>query len=303
MNKKIKHESFKFCGKPFQVSLMKLVDFKEVNQWCIDEGWNIGIYDSEIYYKIDPVGHYIARTDETVASLSLIKHHSTFFTLGPFIVHKSYRGQGVGEALWNVAMARMIKESPDAHIALYAVSEQVERYKKADFVPVLTIQRWYIDSNQSISPSVCDQCTTITNKLIHSVGLYYQNHYVNNRDLLFNELLLKPETNGLVFMDDNVIKGFGFIRRCIRGFRIGALVADTPEIAQTLIAGLLVFAQSAPVFIDVPSSNPHGINCMNAFHAVRAPQEDTIMMIKGTGYSSYLKQWEQHYGLFSLEIG
>lgn len=297
------HSILKLSGKTITVTLMQPTDFKEINQWCIDEGWNIGIHDSEIYYKIDPVHHYIAKTNESVASLSLIKHSPDFFTLGPFIVHRSYRGQGMGEALWNVAMSRMIIEYPDAQIALYAVSEQVERYKKADFVPVLTIQRWYIDSNKSNSPSMSDQCTTITNKLIPSVGQYYQNHYVTNRDLLFNELLLKPETHGLVFMDDNIIKGFGFIRRCVRGFRIGTLVADTPEIAKTLIAGLLVFAQSAPVFIDVPSSNPHDINCMNAFHAVRAPQEDTIMMIRGTGYSRYLKQWEQHYGLFSLEIG
>jgi GNAT superfamily N-acetyltransferase len=297
------HSIIELLGKTMTVTLMQPADFKEINQWCIDEGWNIGIYDSEIYYKIDPMHHYIAKTNERVASLSIIKHSPTFFTLGPFIVHKSYRGQGVGEALWNEAMTQIIKEYPDAHIALYAVSEQVERYKKADFIPVLTIQRWHLDSNKSLSTSISHQCTTITNKLIPSVGRYYQNHYVTNRDLLFNELLLKPETNGLVFMDDNVIKGFGFIRPCVRGFRIGALVADTPEIAQILIAGLLVFAQSAPVFIDVPDSNPHTIGCMNAFHAVRAPQEDTIMMIKGTGYSSYLKKWEQHYGLFSLEIG
>lgn len=297
------HSIIELFGKTITVTLMQPTDFKEINQWCIDEGWNIGIHDSEIYYKIDPIHHYIAKTNESVASLSLIKHSPAFFTLGPFIVHKSYRGQGVGEALWNVGMTRIIKEYPDAHIALYAVSEQVDRYKKADFIPVLTIQRWYIDSSQLISPSMSDQCTSITNKLIPSISQYYQNHYVTNRELLLKELLLKPKTNGFVFMDDNVIKGFGFIRPCVHGFRIGAVIADTPEIAQTLIAELLVLAQSAPVFIDVPGSNPHGINCMNAFHAVRAPQEDTIMMIKGTGYCSYLKQWEQHYGLFSLEIG
>jgi len=281
---------------------MQPSDFKEINQWCIDEGWNIGIHDSDIYYKIDPIHHYIAKTNKSVASLSIIKHDHNFFTLGPFIVHKSYRGQGIGEALWHVAMTQMVEEYPDAHIALYAVSEQVDRYRKADFIPVLTIQRWYIDSSKLIT-SRSNQCTSITNKLIPSIGQYYHNNYVTNRDLLFNELLLKPETNGLVFMDDNVIKGFGFIRRCVRGFRIGALVADTPEIAQTLIAGLLEFALGAPVFIDVPGSNSNRINCMNAFHAIRAPHEDTVMMIKGIGYSRYLKKWEQHYGLFSLEIG
>lgn len=104
-------------------------------------------------------------------------------------------------------------------------------------------------------------------------------------------------------MDDNVIKGFGFIRPCVRGFRIGTLVADTPEIATQLMAELLVFAKGAPVFMDVPTPNPHSVQSMSAFHAVSVPQEDTVMMIKGTGYTHYLEQWQRHYALFSLEIG
>lgn len=280
---------------------MQATDFKVINQWCIDEGWNIGLYDSDAYYKIDPLGHFIAKDSERVASLSLIKHSPTFFTLGPFIVHKSCRGQGIGEALWNVAMTRMNQEHPEALIVLYSVSGQVERYKKAGFVPVCTIQRWYIHSNPS-TPLTHSRCTVLTKKLIPALNQYNQRHYFINQALFF-ELLQKPETNGLVFMDDNVIKGFGLIRRCVRGFRIGSLVADTPEIAQSLIAELLVFAQRETIFIDVPDSNPHGISCMNAFHAVRTPQEDTITMIKGTGYSNYLNQRKRQYGLFSLEIG
>ena len=284
------------------VSLMQPADFKEINQWCIDEGWNIGLYDSDAYYMIDPLGHYIATAKERIASLSLIKHSPTFFTLGPFIVHKSYRGQGIGKELWNVAMTRMNQEHPDALITLYAVSAQRERYKNENFVPIMTIQRWYIRSTPSI-PSILSKCTPLTTKLIPAISQYNRNHDIANRELLFKKLLITPEANGLVFMDDNLIKGFGFIRRCIRGFRIGALIADTPDIAQSIITELLVLAQGESVFIDVPECNPYGIACMEAVHAIRAVEEDTIMMVKGTGYSRYIAQYEHHYGLFSLEIG
>lgn len=278
-------------------------EFEEINQWCIDEGWNIGLYDSETYYKVDPLGHFVAKTSKAIASLSLVKHSPTFFTLGPFIVHKSYRGQGIGEKLWNVAMTRMNYEHPDSLIVLYAVSKQVERYKRAGFMPVLKNQRWYINSKSSILPSINYHSVSLTKDLITTVSQYYKNHYFTDRELLFTNILKKPETNGLVIIDDNLIKGFGFIRRCVRGFRIGSLVADTPEIAQVLISDLLDFSLQEPVFIDVPDSNPHEVSYLNVFNAARAPQEDTITMIKGTGYSKYLKQWEQHYGLFSLEIG
>ncbi|MFJ1269894.1 GNAT family N-acetyltransferase [Legionella lytica] len=297
------HSQIELFSKTITVSQMQHSDFKEINQWCIDEGWNIGIHDSEIYYKIDPMGHYIAKTNKSIASLSLMKHSLSFFTLGPFIVHKSYRGQGVGEALWNEAMSRMKQEHPDALIALYAVSEQVARYKKAGFVPVVGVQRWHIHPNPLNAPLSSNPCSLITSQLIPSISTYYQKQDGTNRELLFNELLLKPETKGLVFMDDNLIKGFGFIRPCVRGFRIGTLVADTPEIATQLMSELLVFAKNDPVFMDVPASNPNSIQSLSPFDAMRAPQEDTVMMIKGTGYTQYLGPMEQLYALFSLEIG
>lgn len=297
------NSTIELLGKTITVSQMQRSDFKEINQWCIDEGWNIGIHDSEIYYKIDPMGHYIAKTNKSIASLSLMKHSPSFFTLGPFIVHPSVRGQGIGEALWNEAMSRMNQEQPNAVIALYAVSEQVERYKKSGFVPIINIHRWHINTNARNAPSPNDSCSSITSQLIPSVSAYYQKHEVTNRELLFNELIVKPKTKGLVFMDDNLIKGFGFIRPCVRGFRIGPLIADTPEIANRLMTELLVLAKNAPVFMDVPALNPYGSQSLSLFDAVRAPQEDTVMMMKGTEYTHLMEQWASHYALFSLEIG
>lgn len=303
MNKKIKNESFECCGKPSTVSLMKPDDFNEINQWCIDEGWNLGLYGSEIYYKIDPQGHFILKNDETIASISLIKHSPYFFTLGPFIVKKEYRRQGVGDILWKYAMNRMNKEHPDALIVLYAVSSQVSRYQKSGFAPVLKNQRWYIDSSNAFQLFDSLNCYPITPDLIPAISLYDQHHYFTSRQLLFTQILQKPETNGLVYMDDNIIKGFGIVRRCVRGYRIGTLIADTKEIAQSLIGGLLRFCNQESVLIDIPDCNPQGIACMNTFNAVRRPQEDTVTMIKGTQHANLIKNWEQQYGLFSLEIG
>lgn len=297
------HESFEFCGKPSKVCLMNPGDFNEINQWCIDEGWNLGLYDSDTYYKIDPQGHFILKNDEAIASLSLIKHSATFFTLGPFIVKNKYRRQGAGEALWKFAMTRMNEEHPHALIVLYAVSAQVNRYKKLGFMPIIENQRWYINSSTGFHSFLSSNCRPLTVELIPAVSLYNQLHYFTSRELLFTDMLKKPEVNGLVFMDDNTIKGFGMIRRCIRGFRIGALVADTKEITQSLISGLLNFCNEEQVFIDVPDCNLQGLACMNSFNAIRKPEEDTITMIKGTQRLNHIKNWEQHYGLFSLEIG
>jgi len=303
MNQKIKNELFEFGGKQSKVSLMKPSDFNEINQWCINEGWNLGLDDSVTFYKIDPKGHYLLKNDEAIASLSLLKHSATFFTLGPFIVNKKYRHQGAGEALWKFAMDRMSEQHPDALIVLYAVSAQVNRYKKSGFMPIVENQRWIINSKATFQSSPSSNCRPLTAELIRAACLYDQAHYFTSRELIFTEILRKPEANGLVFVDDNTIKGYGIIRRCIRGFRIGALVADRRDIAQQLISGLLNFCNQEPVFIDVPDCNPQGTACMNLFNAVRKPQEDTMTMIKGSPLSNPIKKWEKHYGLFSLEIG
>lgn len=283
------------------ITPMQSTDFIQINQWCIDEGWNIGIYDSDIYYKIDPTGHYICKTTNNIASLSLIKHSPYFFTLGPFIVHKLHRKLGIGEAMLNATIANIEHEHPKASTILFSVPEQIERYKRVGFIPCINIQRWYIKSKETAY--IKNECRTITKPLIPYINQYYQQHHIVSREIILNELLLKPETNGLVYIDNNIIKGFGFIRRCIRGFRIGALIADTPAIAQELIDELLVFAHSEPAFIDVPCSNPDASRCMNALNAQKAATEDTIMMMKGTDNYNYLKNFDHHYGLFSLEIG
>lgn len=58
MNPPITGKEFDHPGTLSIVSMMMPEDFSEIRQWCINEGWNLGISDNEIYYKIDPEGHY-----------------------------------------------------------------------------------------------------------------------------------------------------------------------------------------------------------------------------------------------------
>lgn len=296
------NNSFEVYGKHATITLMKPTDFKEINQWCINEGWNLGISDSETYYNIDPSGHFILKSDEIMASISLIKHSNHFFTLGPFIVKPSYRQQGVGVVLWDYALARMKDEAPNALIALYAVASQVTRYQKSGFIKQFVNQRWYLKPSELNVP-LHQQCVPITPENIRAVSLYDEHHYFTNREFIFTDMLKKPNIKGLAYMVDNKIKGFGIIRPCVHGFRLGTLVADSKNIAESLILCLQNYSKGEPVFIDVPEQNLEGISCMTALNAVRKPQEDTVTMIKGTLEPYHKDIWNTHFGLLSLEIG
>lgn len=284
------------------IRLMEPEDFRVINQWCIDEGWNLGRDDSDTFYKIDPQGHFIMKKKEAIASLSLVKHTPLFFTLGPFIVKKEYRKRGIGETLWNHAMSRMNQELPEALIALYAVPAQVSRYQKSGFTPLFTNQRWYLESRTQNKADDTSYCHPLNLKLIPAVSVYDSKNYIASREFLLTEMLKKPNVNGFIFIDDNTIKGFGIIRPCVRGFRIGPLVADTQEIAQSLINSLLKLSNQESVFLDVPECNQEALALLR-LNGLRKTEEDTITMIKGSRPTSYIKNWERQYGLFSLEIG
>ena len=51
------------------------------------------------------------------------------------------------------------------------------------------------------------------------------------------------------------LRGYGLIRPCRRGYKIGPLFADNAEIAQRLLDALLAEAAGAPVNFDVPLPN------------------------------------------------
>ena len=52
------------------------------------------------------------------------------------------------------------------------------------------------------------------------------------------------------------MRGYGVIRRCQTGFKVGPLFAETEEGADALFRSLVAEAGSEPVFLDLPEPNP-----------------------------------------------
>ena len=55
------------------------------------------------------------------------------------------------------------------------------------------------------------------------------------------------------------LEGYGVLRACRRGFKIGPLFADDPHIAGTLFQGLASRVPGQPIFLDTPEANPAAI--------------------------------------------
>jgi ribosomal protein S18 acetylase RimI-like enzyme len=58
---------------------------------------------------------------------------------------------------------------------------------------------------------------------------------------------------------DGQLAGYGVIRKCRRGRKIGPLTASDETAAESLFAALAAEAPGEPIFLDVPEANPAAV--------------------------------------------
>jgi len=282
---------------------MNIEDFMVVQSWCMKEGWNVGKYDNTFYYQIDPKGHFLFFKEQNpIGSMSLVKHSNQFFTIGPFIVIESERGIGYGSQIWQQVITRL-NNYPDANVLLYAVPQQIARYQEEGFKPCQNHLRWVINSPLFSSEKDQHQVYPVSLKSLNRIFEFDQNIFGYCRKNTLTSVLSHPQINGYYVEADNTIVGYGLIRPCIHGYRIGPLYANNADIAKLLLMKLVAIAGRENIILDIPEMNVTGQKLMLSLGAKRDISCDTMMMVKGNLSSEFEFNIEKNYGLFSLEIG
>jgi hypothetical protein len=67
--------------------------------------------------------------------------------------------------------------------------------------------------------------------------------------------IAQPGARALAAIDGGAIRGYGVVRPCRTGFKIGPLFAADATVAEALFRGLGDHAAGAPLFLDVPEGN------------------------------------------------
>ena len=99
-------------------------------------------------------------------------------------------------------------------------------------------------------------------------------------------------------MRDGALAGWGVIRPCRKGRKIGPLFADDRAAAEAVLSALLASVGEGEVFLDVPSINRDAISL--AENLGLAPVFETARMY--TGAIPHL-QLERVFGVTSFELG
>jgi hypothetical protein len=76
-----------------------------------------------------------------------------------------------------------------------------------------------------------------------------------NRSKFIINWINQDQSRTLGFLSGNDLQGYGVIRPCMVGFKIGPLFAENEQIAQALFKGLTKDIVGKTVFLDVPEQN------------------------------------------------
>lgn len=255
------------------------------------EGWNPGINDRLPFYKTDPHGFFIGRLDgKRVGCISAVAYDATFGFMGFYIILPEYRGKGFGLKLWNHA----IEYLGNRCIGLDGVIAQQDNYRKSLF------KFYYRNIRFVCQAAVHKPSQGLMN--IHSVPfkeLLEYDHAVFglDRTRFLQEWIHMPNAFSFAKIEQQKITGYGVIRRCSLGNKIGPLFADKPECFKEIYATLCTKV-SGPIFLDVPE-----INTLALEWAASEKLEKVFETARMYNQKPPKSCLEKVYGVTSFELG
>ncbi len=259
--------------------------------WAAREGWNPGVHDAEYFYSTDPGGFFIGELEgEPVACISAVSYGSNYGFVGFYIVRTEYRGKGFGLKIWEHGMNRL----KGRVIGLDGVPAQQENYKKYGFKLAYRNIRFRGIGGGSRNRSIVNLADVSFQDLL----AYDSAQFSVPRPVFLRQWIIQPEGAALGYMRDGRLAGFGVLRACREGYKIGPLFADEPDIAESLFGALTARCPREPVFLDVPEVNSAAVELAQR-HNMQVVFE-TARMYTGKPVELPLSQI---YGVTSFELG
>jgi len=223
--------------------------------WAASEGWNPGLYDAGCFYTADPEGFLVGElNNEPVATISAVKYGETFGFIGFYIVKPEYRGQGYGIQIWNAGLERL----SGRNVGLDGVVAQQSNYKKSGFE--LAYRNIRYEGVSGGEPAKTPEIINLSRVPFAAVEAYDQPFFPDNRTRFLKSWLNQPESMALGIMQKGKLSGYGMVRACRSGYKIGPLFADSPELAESLFISLKAGVKPGkPIYLDVPEMNQNAV--------------------------------------------
>lgn len=231
-------------------------------EWAAQEGWNPGRHDAQTFFAADPQGFFAGTLQgEPVASISMVKYPPDFAFLGLYIVRPDWRGRGLGWALWQHAMA----SARGRQIGLDGVVAQQDNYRKSGFELAWRNVR-YEGCGGAPAPGDA-RIVDLAGVSFETVRAYDHAYFPAERSAFLRAWLAQPDAAARGWVEDGQLHGYGLIRRCRSGWKIGPLFAERERIAESLFLALCSQAGTQePVYLDLPEANAAAVALAQRHH-------------------------------------
>lgn len=261
--------------------------------WAAGEGWNPGLADGDCFHAADPAGFLVGRLDnEPVGSISVVTYEPGFAFLGFYIVKPELRGQGYGLQLWQAGMARLAGRV----VGLDGVIAQQDNYKTSGFA--LRHRNIRFGGAPACEQPDDPRIVPVDAGLLDSIMAYDRAFFAADRDAFMRCWLQPRQRKAMALIEDGAISGYGVIRACRRGFKIGPLFADREEGADLLFRALAATASSGEVFLDCPEPNRAATDLAGRYRL--SPVFETARMYRGAAPALPL---DRIFGITTFELG
>ncbi|TYO67812.1 GNAT family N-acetyltransferase [Bradyrhizobium hipponense] len=229
--------------------------------WAAAEGWNPGLADAACFAIPDAQGFFVGEIDgEAVATVSCVNYDDRFAFLGFYIVRTAFRGAGHGVRIWNAAIAH----AGSRVIGLDGVVAQQDNYRKSGFQLAYANIRY---GGAIAAPSLPPPTDIVALDKIPFAMVETDDATVfpAPRIAFLRAWINAPGHHGRALLRDGKLAGWGVIRQCRTGHKIGPLVADDRAAAEPVVQALLASAGSGEIFLDVPAVNREAIALAESF--------------------------------------
>jgi hypothetical protein len=234
--------------------LMNRDEAARLVDWAADEGWNPGLGDADLFWQTDPEAFVAGEVGgELVGGGAITSYEGRFGFMGLFIVRPEFRMRGLGSRLWK-ARVRLLQGrlEPGAAIGMDGVFEMQDWYAKGGFAFSHRSLR-YEGRGEGVQRAA--GIVAAGEVPFEKLAAYDRRCFPARRERFLRAWIEQPDGLALAATEDGLLRGFGVIRRCRVGAKIGPLFADDPATAESLYASLAAFVPDEPVFIDVPEVN------------------------------------------------
>lgn len=265
--------------------------------WAADEGWNPGLHDASIFWQTDPEAFIAAELEgEVIGGGTIVSYHREFGFMGLFMVRPEYRGRGLGTQLWH-ARVRLLQSRlrPGASIGMDGVFEMQDWYADGGFKLAHRSIRYEGVGVAVVRPPGLVEASEVP---FEQIAEYDRRCFPTWREGFLRPWLEQPDALALVATDGHDVQGYGVIRRCRAGGKMGPLFADDADIAESLFTALGARLPGAPIYLDVPE--------INAF-AMGLARRHEMHEVFGTArmYLGPRPRMAEHriYGITTFELG